>query len=51
MELVPENQEDPYLTDVQQLEESLGGREWNVWRCPRDGYIALMPHDKWMSGR
>ncbi len=50
MELVPENQEDPYLTDVQQLEESLGGREWNVWRCPRDGYIALMPHDKWLSG-
>ena len=50
MELVPESQEDPYLTDVQQLEESLGGREWNVWRCPRDGYIALMPHDKWLSG-
>ncbi len=50
MELVPENQEDPYLTDVQQLEESLGGREWNVWRCPRDSYIALMPHEKMFSG-
>lgn len=49
MELVPENQEDPYLTDVQKLEESLGGREWNAWRCPRDGYIGIMSHDKWLS--
>ena len=49
MELVPENQEDPYLTDIQQLEESLGGREWNVWRCPRDGYIGILSHDRWLS--
>lgn len=49
MSLVPENEEDAFLTDIQQLEESLGGREWNVWRCPRDGYQEIMRHDKWLS--
>ena len=49
MSLVPENEEDAFLTDIQQLEESLGGREWNVWRCPKDGYQEIMKHDKWLS--
>ena len=49
MALVPENEEDAFLTDIQQLEESLGGREWNVWRCPKDGYQEIMRHDKWLS--
>ena len=49
MNLVPENEEDAFLSDIQQLEESLGGREWNVWRCPRDGYQEIMKHDKWLS--
>ena len=49
LELVPEFQEDAFLTDVQQLEESMGGREWNVWRCPRDDYQTITPHDKWLS--
>ncbi len=49
MNLVPENEEDAFLTDIQQLEESLGGREWNVWRCPKDGYQEIMKHDKWLS--
>lgn len=49
MNLVPESEEDAFLTDIQQLEESLGGREWNVWRCPKDSYQEIMKHDKWMS--
>ncbi len=49
MNLVPESEEDAFLTDIQQLEESLGGREWNVWRCPQDGYQEIMKHDKWLS--
>lgn len=49
MQLLPEFEEDTYLSDVQQLEESLGGREWNVWRCPKDGFQAIMKHDKWLS--
>ena len=49
MQLLPEFEEDNYLSDVQQLEESLGGREWNVWRCPKDGFQAIMKHDKWLS--
>ena len=49
LELVPEFEEDTFLTDVQQLEESMGGREWNVWRCPRDDYQTITPHDKWLS--
>ena len=49
MSLVPENEEDAFLTDIQQLEESLGGREWNVWRCPKDGYQEIMKHDKWLA--
>ena len=49
MLLLPEWEEDTYLSDVQQLEESLGGREWNVWRCPKDGFQAIMKHDKWLS--
>lgn len=49
MQLLPEFEEDAYLSDVQQLEESLGGREWNVWRCPQDGFQAIMKHDKWLS--
>ena len=49
MNLVPESEEDAFLTDIQQLEESLGGREWNVWRCPQDNYQEIMKHDKWLS--
>ena len=49
MALVPEFEEDAFLTDVQQLEESMGGREWNVWRCPRDNYQTILAHDKWFS--
>ena len=49
MELLPEAEEDVYLSDIQQLEESLGGREWNVWRCPKDAFQAIMKHDKWLS--
>lgn len=49
MDLVPENEEDAFLSDIQQLEESLGGREWNVWRCPKDAYQEIMRHDKWLS--
>ena len=49
MNLVPESEEDAFLSDIQQLEESLGGREWNVWRCPQDGYQEIMKHDKWLS--
>lgn len=49
MALVPEFEEDSFLTDVQQLEESMGGREWNVWRCPKDGYQTIVSHDKWFS--
>ena len=50
MALVPEGEEDAFLTDIQQLEESMGGREWNVWRCPRDNYQTILSHDKWFSG-
>ena len=50
MALVPENEEDAFLTDIQQLEESMGGREWNVWRCPQDNYQTILSHDKWFSG-
>ena len=49
MALVPEGEEDAFLTDIQQLEESMGGREWNVWRCPQDGYQTILSHDKWFS--
>lgn len=50
MQLVPEAQEDNFLTDAQQFEESLGGRDWNVWRCPNDGYAEIQARDRWTSG-
>ena len=50
MQLVPEAQEDAFLTDAQQFEESLGGRDWNVWRCPNDGFVDIGARDRWARG-
>lgn len=50
MELVPESDEDAFLTDAQQFEESIGGRDWKVWRCPKDGFVSLEARNRPMSG-
>lgn len=45
MKLLSEKQEDEYLTDKEQFEETLGSRDYDVWLCNKCGKVRIFPYE------
>lgn len=45
MNLLSEKQEDEYLSDKEQFEESLGSRDYDVWLCKKCGKVRVFPYE------
>lgn len=45
MKLLSEKQEDEYLSDKEQFEESLGSRDYDVWLCNKCGKVRIFPYE------
>ncbi len=50
MQRLSEEQDDLYLSEGQQLEESLGSMNYDVWYCVNDGTTQVTDYGKWFSG-
>jgi uncharacterized protein len=48
-----EQEEDAFLSELQQTEEAVGSADWDVWRCPDCGHNFALRYDKWfdLSGK
>lgn len=46
MHLLSEKQEDEFLTNVQQLEETLGTRNYDVWLCSKCGKTIIYAYEE-----
>lgn len=45
MKKLSESEEDPYLNRTQLLEEDIRSLDYDVWRCPEDGSVQIIPYD------
>lgn len=50
MERLDEQADDTYLTDVQRLEERLGSRNYDVWKCPQCDQTEIREYSGSKSG-
>lgn len=50
MRRLSESEEDEYLSTVRQLEETLGSRDYDVWKCKKCNSVVVYAYDKALSG-
>lgn len=50
MRLLTEQQENVYLDRDQELEETIGALNWQVWRCDDDNETVFVAKSPWFSG-
>lgn len=50
MRRLSESEEDEYLSAARQLEETLGSRDYDVWKCGKCNSVVVYAYDKVFSG-
>lgn len=49
MKKLSEKEEDPYLNQAQIIEEDIKSIDYDVWLCPNDGHMEILPYDNTKS--